>query len=117
MKTLLQELVGITSNMNNPSHEPMSRNIPAAKDTFTGAPGTQGYLDLGGEGVPEQGGTDPESDYEVRFRWFKQVTPRIEEAAMRGLASTSQSQMREAFREILTLVTGERDYEHGMEEK
>ena len=117
MKTLLQELVGIPSNMNNPSQEPMSRSVPAAKDSFTGGPGTQGYLELGGRGVPGQGGEDSADEYRARFKWFKHAAPGIEEAALRGLASTNPDQMRDAFKEILYLVTGERDFQHRMEEK
>ncbi len=117
MKTILQELAGIASNMNNPSQEPMSQDVPAAKDSFTRGPGTQGYLDLGGKGVYGQGGEDSADEYRARFKWFKHAAPGIEEAAYRGLASDSPEEMRNAFREILYLITSERDFQHDSDEK
>lgn len=48
-KQRLLELAGIGSNMNNPSQEPYSE-IPAASEDPTGAPGTEGFDELGDSG-------------------------------------------------------------------
>lgn len=87
-KKRLLELAGVSSNMSNPSQEPDSE-IPGSEDP-TGAPGSAGYEDTGGDDKPNS------------------ICYQIKDIAERGLEEDPQA----ALEEILSLIA-QKDSENG----